>query len=228
MGETKKVKRKKFNLLKFLIFVLFLYILFYIIMYVLKEPIRNIVVMGTNNITDEEIIEISNLDNYPSFIRTSSSKICKKIKKLELVESCKINKKFGYIVEINIDEKQILYKKRSDDSFILSDGTVLKSNNSLSGIPTLINYVPEEIEKKLIDKFSKVKENILFKISEIEYSSTSYDNERFILYMTDGNMVYITLSKITNLNKYDDIKEKLEGHAGILYLDSGNYFEIKE
>ena len=46
--------------------------------------------------------------------------------------------------------------------------------------------------------------------------------------MSDGNMVYITLPKAENLNKYNEIKKELEGKKGILYLDSGNYFEIKE
>ena len=43
--------------------------------------------------------------------------------------------------------------------------------------------------------------------------------------MNDGNYVYITLSKIENLNKYEEIYNSLEGKKGIIYLDSGNYFE---
>ena len=99
---------------------------------------------------------------------------------------------------------------------------------NLYGIPTLINYVPEEIEEKLIKKLATVDYDVLDKISEIEYSPTSYDDERFILYMNDENLVYITLSKIDEFKKYISIKTQLEGKKGILYLDSGNYFEIKE
>ena len=65
-------------------------------------------------------------------------------------------------------------------------------------------------------------------ISEIEYSKTSYDKERFKLYMNDGNEVYITIDKIDKLNKYKSIVKKLDNKKGILYLDSGNYLEIKE
>lgn len=65
-------------------------------------------------------------------------------------------------------------------------------------------------------------------ISEIEYSKTSYDDKRFLLYMNDGNMVYITVSKAELLNKYVEIIKKVDNKKGILYLDSGNYFEIKE
>ena len=46
--------------------------------------------------------------------------------------------------------------------------------------------------------------------------------------MNDGNQVYITLNKIKEFNNYFKIKKELGKHKGILYLDSGNYFEIKE
>ena len=83
-------------------------------------------------------------------------------------------------------------------------------------------------KKKLINKLSLVDNEILEKISEIEYTSTSYDSERFLLYMNDGNQVYITLNKIKEFNNYSKIKKEIGTHKGILYLDSGNYFEIKE
>ena len=46
--------------------------------------------------------------------------------------------------------------------------------------------------------------------------------------MVDGNEVYITISKMDKLNKYLSIIEKLDNKKGILYLDSGNYLEIKK
>ena len=41
--------------------------------------------------------------------------------------------------------------------------------------------------------------------------------------MSDKNKVYITLTKIEKMNKYNKIKDALEGNSGIIYLDSGNY-----
>ena len=65
-------------------------------------------------------------------------------------------------------------------------------------------------------------------ISEIEYKPTDLDKERFMFYMSDTNYVYITLSKISLINSYNEIYPTLEGKKGILYLDSGNHFEIKK
>ena len=46
--------------------------------------------------------------------------------------------------------------------------------------------------------------------------------------MNDGNEVYITSKRTNLLNKYLEIVTKLDNKKGILYLDSGNYFEIKK
>ena len=46
--------------------------------------------------------------------------------------------------------------------------------------------------------------------------------------MNDGNYIYITLTKIKRLNKYNEIKEEMNGKKGIIYLDSGNYVEVKD
>jgi cell division septal protein FtsQ len=98
----------------------------------------------------------------------------------------------------------------------------------VNGIPTLINYVPENIEASFIKEFSLIDNNIISMISEIEYNKTQFDEKRFLLYMNDGNEVYITISRVELLNKYVDIVKKLNNKKGILYLDSGNYFEIKK
>ena len=67
----------------------------------------------------------------------------------------------------------------------------------------------------------------MIKISHIEYVPNDVDKERFIFYMVDDNYVYITLSKIEKINKYNLIVKELEGKKGIIYLDSGDYVEIK-
>ncbi len=74
----------------------------------------------------------------------------------------------------------------------------------------------------------KINSDILIKISEIEYKNTEYDKERFLFLMNDGNYVYITISRIELINSYNEIYPTLDNHKGILHLDSGNHFEIKE
>ena len=81
---------------------------------------------------------------------------------------------------------------------------------------------------KKVEKMAKVDKGTLGKISDIEYVPNDYDKDRFLLYMDDGNMVYLTLTKFKQIEYYNDVLEQLEGRKGILYLDSGNHFQIKE
>ena len=46
--------------------------------------------------------------------------------------------------------------------------------------------------------------------------------------MDDGNSVYLTLTKFRMINYYNDVLPQLDGKKGILYLDSGNHFQIME
>ena len=107
----------------------------------------------------------------------------------------------------------------STDEYVLD--TLEKTTNLeiIRNTPVLINYVPDETLDKMIKKFSKLEEEIIVKISEIEYSPTTYDKERFLLYMNDGNEVYITLTKVKELSNYTKIKKQLGEKKGILYLD---------
>ncbi|MBQ7926931.1 MAG: hypothetical protein IJ335_11675 [Lachnospiraceae bacterium] len=93
-------------------------------------------------------------------------------------------------------------------------------------LPILINYIPDLKYEEFINKLKDIDDKILSKILEIKYDPNLYDEDRFLLYMNDKNKVYITLTKMELLNKYNEIVEKIDGNKGILYLDSGNYFEI--
>ncbi len=224
--KEKRVKRR-FNPLKFLSFIAFIIICYFFTMYLLDIKTKNIIVLNNNYYSDEDIIETAGIESYPKFLSLNTNKIKKKLLKLDLIENVNIKKKWNFILELTIKEKKILYLVRSENKYRLSDNK-LYDINTLVVVPTLINYVPESNEKKFVNAFKNIDNNIISMISEIEYSKTSYDSDRFLLYMNDGNMVYVTTSKLNSLNKYVEIVKKLENKKGILYLDSGNYFEIKE
>lgn len=222
----KRVKRK-FNPLKFLSFIAFIIICYFLTVYLLDIKTKNIVILNNNYYSDEDIIETAKIENYPKFISLNTNKIKKRLLDLDLIENVTIKKKWNFILELTIKEKKVLYLVRSENKYKLSDNKLYELDNIMS-VPTLINYVPEDTEKKFVEQFKNIDNNIISMISEIEYSKTSYDSDRFLLYMNDGNMVYVTTTKLKSLNKYVDIVKKLENKKGILYLDSGNYFEIKK
>ena len=190
-------------------------------------PIKNIYIKGNKIITDNEIIEITNLYKYPSFVLTSKKSLIKSIKKNPYIKSVSINKKLGNIIEINIEE-YLPISITNDEKIIIENGTILENSYNLMDLPILSNNIDNKnIYNNFTNKFSKINSNILRQVSQIEYSPIEVDNDRFLLYMDDTNLVYITLTKINKLNKYNKIKDVLEGKTGIIYLDSGNYVELK-
>lgn len=224
---TKIVKKKRFNFKKFLILLLFLYVFGYGIYYVFKLPIKNIVINGTDIISDYEVITVAKIKNYPSIFKTSTSKLKKKIKTLELVKDVTIKKSLTGVLTININEKKVLFINKNNNKIILEDGEKI-DNNYYLGIPILLNYVPEEKLTNFIKGFTTIKPDIIKMISEIEYSqyisSTEeiIDDERFLLRMNDGNTVYINIPNIKKLNYYQDFAELSLTGKGILYLDSNS------
>ena len=220
-----KVKVRKIKFLNIILCLLILYIIYFIISTIINKKISNIYITGNNIISDKEIISTTNLEDYPSFVLTSSSKIKKLLLKNDYIKEVEVTKKgFGKII-INIKEKKILFKEKDTNKLVLEDKTKVDNIYSIDEVPILINTVDSSEYDYFIKKISKVDSNILLKISEIEYAKVDVDKQRFLLYMNDGNYVYITLSKIENLNKYKEIYNSLEGKKGIIYLDSGNYFE---
>ena len=99
---------------------------------------------------------------------------------------------------------------------------------NIIGLPTLTNDVDKDILNNFLKKLNTINKDILSKISEITYSPNEYDKDLFLFLMNDGNYVYITTTRLDNINKYENVLLELEGKKGIIYLDSGNHFEILE
>jgi len=223
----KKVKKKKLNLFKVFVFLLILCTIGLSIYFYCNTKTKNIIIKGNSYYSDDEIIELAELEDYPKFITVNSFKIEKNLKHENLIKEVDVNKKFGFIVEINITEKKVLYQRKSDNLYLLDTGEEI-SSDYIDGVPLLINYYPNTLNDKALKAFGKLTSETISKISSIEYSKTEVDDERFLLFMTDGNLVYINLNRMDKLNKYTEIVNEFGTKKGILNLDSGNYFEVKE
>ncbi len=220
-----RVKKRKLKIGRILLCLLVLIIIGLFFYFIRKLPIKNIYIIGNNIVPENDILEISGIKNYPSFIDSSSSKIIKNIKNSEYIKDVKVEKKLWGKIYIYIEEKKILCNY--NDKLLLDDSTLVDNNYNIYSYPTLISDITNVFDK-FVNKFSKIDNKVLFQISEIEYTPNEVDNERFSLMMDDGNLVYITLNRITKINKYNSIYSSMNGKKGIIYLDSGDYVEIKE
>ena len=88
----KRVKRK-FNIKKFLVFVLFLIIVYFSVSFVLSIRTKNIVILNSNYYSDETIIETAGIEDYPKFLKVNKKNLKNKLLKLELIEDVRVSKR---------------------------------------------------------------------------------------------------------------------------------------
>lgn len=225
---VKKVKKKKIRILPCIILLLILCFFYISIKYFYSIPIKNIYIYDNVILSDQEIIDIAGLTNYPEYYSFRTKKIEKELEKNTYIESVEVKRSFFHKIKIYVKEYRIVLYDYASNNFILSNGEKTDINGEkITGYPTLVNYVSDEVYDRFIKKLNALDENIINQISEIKYDPSQYDESRFFLTMNDGNYIYINLSNFDSLNLYNDIYPNFEGHIGILYLDSG-YGEASE
>lgn len=226
---AKVIKKKKLRLLPFFIFIIVVAIIVFLCLFVLDTKVKNIIITGNEVLSDDEIIELAGLTNYPSFYKTLNITIKNNITKDPLIKSVNINRSFYHIIEIEVEEYEILYKREDNGKYVLENKEEITLNKVTPyTIPRLINEIPSNKLESFIKYFKRIDLSIREKISEITYVPNEFDEDRFFLYMDDGNSVYMTITKFERLNYYNDVLPQLDGKKGILYLDSGNHFQIME
>lgn len=226
----KLVKKRKIKLLPCLIVLLVLGGLSFVVYFFLKLPILNLIVENTTYLNDDYILELAEVKDYPSFWMSSTSNMERKLENSPYISEAKVERKFFHILVFNIDENKPLFINNTNNTVVFSDKEEVSVSDriDLFRIPRLINYVPDNKYQSFIKGMADIKKDILGKISDIEYQPNDYDKDRFLLYMDDGNMVYLTLTKFDMINYYNDVLSQLENRKGILYLDNGNHFQIME
>lgn len=220
---ARKVKRK-LNIKALLVLLLVLYIIVLVFYTFLTRKVKNIYINETSLISDVEVIEAAGIKNYPAIFKLSKSSLEKKIKKIELVNDVQVSKNIfkGKII-IDIDEAVPLFYNRNTNKVMLSNGKEVE--NKYMGITTLINYTPTEILSNFTKSLAKVDKNVINMINEIEYNpdvngDISIDENRFLLHMNDGNLVYVNIMYLSRMNNYQEIIVAVGDKKGTLLLDS--------
>lgn len=219
-----KKKRGKRRLKKTAITTLFAIILFFAlaVYFVLNIHIKNIYIKNNHYLTDLEIMKIAGIDSYPTIKKANIFTIKANLEKNKYIRKANIKQKglFNQIY-ITVYENYPL--------FIYNNKTYLydlKNTEDIFSIPIVTNEISDDKFNEFVDCMRNLKIDTLNRISEIKYDPNDVDTERFYLTMNDGIYVYATLNKFDRLNDYAEIVSTLEDKKGILYLDSGEYFEI--
>lgn len=222
-----KKQKKRFKTKRLLVMILIVFLFYLVFLLIMKIPTKNIYVFNNQVISDQAIIDMAELNEYPALFKVNFKQVKKKILENPYVKSVKLKRNNLSEIHIFIEENKPIILIEYDQETVLSDGRRVKE---VFNVPVLINYVPDYVFDQLVGKMAQLDGSILLKISEIKYEPNEVDEERFLLYMIDGNYVYINIEKFLTLNNYLIImKNIIETHGdkkGILNLDAGEYFNV--
>ena len=217
----KAKKKRKLKKLRLLFLLLVIAGISFAFIKLFDVRIYSIKIKGNKILTDQEVIETAKLEDYPSFFETLSYTIKKRLLKNNYIESAKVTKGF-LSVNITIKEKKILYIDK-ETNYKYTYNSKFKDDKSIC-VPYLIGSVPEGKMKRFIKAMNKINSDMICQMSEIKYDPNDIDEDRYYVYMNDGNSVYLTVNKFDKINKYNTILEKIGKQNGTLYLDYVYYF----
>lgn len=226
MAKKKKViKKHRIKFLSIFILLLIVFLVYFLVKGILSFKIQNIYIHDTTFLNDEYILELAKIEDYPSYVKSLSWVLEKRLEESPYIKNAEVKKSFLGVVDIYIEESSILYYKEYDKKYVLDTGEEVDTIVYNFSPIRVINYIPDLVYERFYTKFLEFDSDILDKISEIKYDPSEYDDSRFLFYMIDGNYVYMTISKFESINYYNEIYPTLNGKKGTLYLDSGNHFQ---
>ncbi len=220
----KQKKKRRLRVGRLFLLLLFISVISFALFNIKDVKVRSIIIKGNNILTDQEIIEMSGLQDYPSFFTTLSYSVKKRILKSKYARDVKVTK--GILsFKISIKEEKVLYVDYKNGNKVTSNGEI--KDKKIVCAPYLTNDVPNDKKASFLKAMNKIDDDILCQMSEIKYDPNEIDDDRYYVYMDDGNSVYLTVNKFDKLNKYNTILENIGKQNGTLYLDYGDYFEVK-
>mgnify|MGYP004556748957 CR=1 FL=1 len=217
-------KKRRLRVGRLLFLLLIIAVISFACIKYIKIPIMSILITGNENLTDQEVIEKAELDDYKSYFSVIPFIVEKKLNKDPYIKEAKVSK--GILnIKIKIKENNILYIDKKTNEKVTIDGKII--DKKIVCAPYLINGIPSERVSSFKKGLTKIEKDVLCQMSEIKYDPNEIDLDRYYVYMNDGNGVYLTVNKFSKINKYNKILENIGKQNGILYLDYGDYFMAK-
>ena len=189
MSKKGKKNKRKLNKKRFFKFIIFVFLITLFIYGIVNVKIKNIYISGNDFLSDQQIIDIANIKNYPNSLNNNSMTIKKRLENNTYILSAKVYKT-GFInkVHIKVEENYPLFYYQPENKYVLYNGDKIDDKST---VVTVINKIPDTVYNKFLNLMQRINKDILNRMSEIEYKPNDVDDERFFILMNDGNYIYI-------------------------------------
>lgn len=226
--EPRRKANRKLLVLLFLFFLTILAILFFRSEY---SKVTRIEVSGHSLYSAEQIIEASGLHIGMQFLNVWEKKVTNNLQEMAGISGISLRREFPGLVQLQVKEfRRVAFIADEQGAWLplLENGIVLKDANLAEGIidkPLIRNWNDPDKLPALAKALSQLSPAIQSEISEIVLVPTTYDDQRLVLYMRDGNEVHTVIHKLIQLSWYPSLMQEIpEGDKGILYLLESTWF----
>ena len=229
-----KIERQNYKFKKRMTIIIFFFIIISLALLYILAPISNIkevVVNGNYYLSDEEIIEYSQIIiDEDKYLFERNSEIRSNILENVFIEDAYVEHLKNNVITIEVKEKKLAGYVTNDniELYCTTGESIELSENNYN----LISYCPEftSFEGSAIDNVVKnmdlLSQETINSISEIFPYETTYDDNMIKMLMSNGKYIFLSPNSIEVLDNYFELSKVLTDSDECLYIDelSGGVF----
>lgn len=196
------------------------------------SQVNELSVEGNNEVYDQTVLEKSGIKTGDEMFRLflNRNEIGQKIAD-DLPQVAEATLKMTGIQSVNIQikeyETQAFLLNSGEYYQILENGVILDQviPRVSSGNPILVSFEQGNVLDRMLEEFQDVDERVRNLISEIEHMESDRNPMLIRAFMNDGNEVVASIPTFAErINYYFQMREAVEGQAGIFDLEAGAFF----
>ncbi|MEG0288432.1 MAG: cell division protein FtsQ/DivIB [Carnobacterium sp.] len=233
LPKLKEKRRKEMQRRLISLLLLFSFAILVVVYFITPlSKVGRITVIGTNEVTDQAVIDASQIRSGDSLWETFFSQKKRETlvkNQLPQVKSMQIEFDGLNSYELVVSEyKTVAYLEKENEYFnILENGKIVNESRkvSIGNPPIFIKFKEGKALNKMIEQYQLLNENIHNSISEVEYTPSKTDEYLITLYMNDGNQVVASITSFAEkMIYYPDIVQKIGEGKGVINIEVGFYF----
>lgn len=191
------------------------------------SDIKEIEIVGNENITDKEILDRSGIDTGQKMYLLQSNKSEDKVKVLPIIQSIDIEREWPNKVIINVKEHNVVGFIESNRNYypVLENKRVLRGFHMEPVDAPIIHFFEGKEFDALVDSLNDVNPEMLRMISEIYYRPYDESYTRIQVLMNNGQEIiadYTTFGE--KINYFNGMRESIGDNEGIIDLEVSNAF----